>query len=78
MSNVPLLDNFVENLQRAMDANDISGAELARRSGVHFVTISRILHGKLAPSVPVCERLATAAGMRADTAFLQPEPAASK
>lgn len=69
---MPLLDNFAVNLRDAMKRNRISGMELARRSGMHFVTISRILHGKLSPTIDTCEKLAQAADMRPDTAFLEP------
>lgn len=69
---MPLLDNFALNLRDAMERNGITGAELARRSGLHFVTVSRVLNGHLSPTVETCEKLAQAAGMRPDTAFLEP------
>jgi len=69
---MPLLDNFAVNLRDAMTRRKISGLELARRSGMHYVTISRILNGKLSPTVDTCEKLAVAAEMRPDTAFLEP------
>lgn len=69
---MPLIDNFATNLRSAMEQANITGMELARRSGLHYVTISRILNGKISPSVEACEKLATAAGMRPDTAFLEP------
>lgn len=72
MSTMPLLDNFVCNVREAMDSRGITGAELARRSGLHFVTISRILNGKLCPTLDTCERLANAVDIRPDTAFLEP------
>ena len=68
-----IIDNFVSNLRRACDQSGLSQSRLAELSGVHYVTVSRILNGKISPSVEICERLAKAAGMRADTAFLQPE-----
>ena len=67
-----LLENFRANLQAAMTESGISGQEVARRSGVHWVTVSRILNGKLAPSLAICEKLARATGIRPDTAFLPP------
>ena len=70
---MPLIQNFRENLRGAMEEHRIDQAELARRSGVHYVTISRILSGKQDPTVGVCERLAAAAGIRSDLAFLSPE-----
>jgi transcriptional regulator with XRE-family HTH domain len=69
---MPLLQNFADNLRDAMEERGITGAELARLSGLHFVTISRILNGKLCPTLETCEKLANAAGMRPDTAFLEP------
>lgn len=75
---MPLLQNFVANLREAMEEKDISGAELARRSKLHWVTISRILNGHLSPTLETCEKLATAVGMRADTAFLEPLAADAK
>ena len=69
---MPLLQNFVANLREAMEEKKVSGAELARRSKLHWVTISRILNGHLSPTLETCEKLAKAAGMRADTAFLEP------
>ena len=42
-----LFDTFVHSLRTAMEKNGISQQELARRSGIHFVTINRLLKGKL-------------------------------
>jgi transcriptional regulator with XRE-family HTH domain len=67
-----LMENFRTNLLTALDASKLKHAELGRRANVHPVTISRILCGKLSPSVDVCERLARAAGIRPDTVFLEP------
>ncbi len=73
MTTVPMLiNNFVANLRAAMQENSISGAELARRADLHWVTVSRILNGKLCPTLETCERLSEAAGIRPDTAFLEP------
>ena len=69
---MPLIDNFTSNLREAMLHAGLTGLQLAERSGVHFVTISRILNHKLNPSIEVCEKLAEAAGIRADTIFLEP------
>ncbi len=57
---MPLQDNFRVNLQAAINRLGISNVELARLSGVHVVTISRILHGHLEPSLAMCEKLAGA------------------
>ncbi len=68
-----LLKNFRENLAAACELAGLSQSELARRSGIHVTTVNRILRGHLDPSVKVCEQLATAAGIRPDTIFLEPE-----
>jgi transcriptional regulator with XRE-family HTH domain len=75
MQAMPLIDNFLANLRVACEQRDITQAELSRKSGIHRVTISKIFRRKLSPSVDVCEKLALAAGVRADTVFLAPEKA---
>ena len=70
---MPLLENFRENLRSAMDERGMDQQDLSRESGVHYVTISRVLSGKQDPTVSVCERLAKAVGLRADLVFLSPE-----
>lgn len=57
---MPLQDNFRANLQAALEDLGWSQAELSRKSGVHVVTISRILTGVLEPSLAMCEKLAAA------------------
>lgn len=72
MSTIPLLQNFAENLREAMKQAGLSGREVAKRSGLHYVTISRVLNGRLCPTLETCEKIADAVGMRPDTAFLEP------
>lgn len=74
---MPLIANFRDNLRSAMEERGLDQQELSQKSGVHYVTISRILSGKQDPTVGVCEKLATAAGIRADLVFLTPEKIAS-
>jgi len=69
---MPLLNNFRHNLLAACQERGVSQQDLANRSGVHYVSVSRILAGKQDPSVDICERLAIAAGVRPDTIFLEP------
>ena len=69
MSQVPLADNFADNLHRAIERLGISQRELARRSGVHFTTINRILSREMDPSLTVCERLADAVGLTPEKSF---------
>lgn len=75
---MPWLDNFRQNITRTIESNGISQSELARRSGVHFVTINRILNGHGEPSVSTAERLAIAAGMTAESAFREIPKKSSK
>ena len=72
MSTMPLLDNFLINLRDAMTQQGVNSMQLSKQSGVHYVTISRILNGHLNPSVDICERLAKGVGLRPDTVFLEP------
>ncbi|MBN1851101.1 MAG: helix-turn-helix transcriptional regulator [Pirellulales bacterium] len=64
--------NFVKNLKKALEEAEISQAELARLSGVHYVTINRILHGHLNPTIDTCEALAKALGIKPEYAFSAP------
>lgn len=72
MSTVALINNFVENLQAALEKQELSQAELARRSGVHYVTVNRILKYRLTPTVDICEKLAIAAKMQPEKIFRKP------
>lgn len=72
MQDMALLTNFRDNLRKACRDQGITMAELAERSGVHYVTISKILNGRMNPSIDICEKLAIHAKMRPDTAFLAP------
>lgn len=67
-----LINNFVGNLQSALEKHGMSQASLARESGVHYVTINRILKYKLTPTVDVCEKLAIAAKMQPEKIFRKP------
>lgn len=64
-----LAENFVENLNAAIARQEISQRELSRRSGVHFVTINRILARETDPSLLVCEKLAIAVGISPEKIF---------
>jgi transcriptional regulator with XRE-family HTH domain len=54
---------FPENLRRIRLAQFFSQAELARRSGVHTVTIARLEAGTTAPSTRTVRALAEALGV---------------
>ena len=72
MSTVALIDNFVANLETAIGKLGISQSELARRSGVHYVTVHKVLRRKMEPTVELCERLAEAAQMQPEKSFRKP------
>jgi transcriptional regulator with XRE-family HTH domain len=54
---------FPENLRRIRLSQFFSQAELARRSGVHTVTIARLEAGATAPSTRTVRALAEALGV---------------
>jgi transcriptional regulator with XRE-family HTH domain len=54
---------FPDNLRRARLGQFLSQAELARRSGVHALTITRLESGRTAPSTRTVRALAQALGM---------------
>jgi transcriptional regulator with XRE-family HTH domain len=55
---------FPDNLRRIRLANFLSQAELARRSGVHALTITRLESGRTAPSTRTVRALAEALGIQ--------------
>lgn len=59
---MPLLENFQENLRRAVDESGKSITALAEAAGIHRVTLHNLLSGKFEPSLDMCERLAKALG----------------
>jgi len=66
-----LRDNFVQNIRIACEKKRITQRELSRQSGVHFVTICRILSGDIpTPSVDICEKIAEAAGLNPEYCFV--------
>ena len=72
MSTVILQDNFVANLTAAMARLGMSQQDLAAASGVHFVTINRILRGHNEPKFDICEKLAKAVGIDPPKIFSHP------
>lgn len=54
---------FPENLRRIRLSQFLSQAELARRSGVHTLTITRLETGRTAPSTRTVRALADALGI---------------
>lgn len=67
-----LKENFLTNLRRAMDRLGFDQQELAEKSGVHYVTISRILNGHNEPNFETCERLAKAVEIDPPKIFCHP------
>lgn len=55
---------FAENLRRTRLGQFFSQAELARRSGVHAVTVARLEAGTTAPSTRTVRALAEALGVQ--------------
>ena len=57
-----MYDRFVRQLRAGMAEAGINQKELAQRSGIHFVTINRILNGNMTnPTLGVVEKLLKAA-----------------
>lgn len=54
---------FRDNLRRIRLAQFLSQAELARRSGVHALTVTRLESGRTAPSTRTVRALAGALGV---------------
>lgn len=54
---------FPETLRRLRLASFLTQAELARRSGVHALTITRLESGRTAPSTRTVKALAVALGI---------------
>ena len=54
---------FPANLRRIRLARFFSQAELARRSGLHAITITRLENGRTAPSTRTVRALAAALGV---------------
>jgi len=55
-----VLQTFPDNLRRIRLSRFFSQAELARRSGVHAITITRLEAGRTAPSTRTVRALAAA------------------
>lgn len=60
---MPFRDNFRDNLRAWIERGELTVTELARRAGIHRVTIYKILSGEIEPSLSMCEKLADSAGI---------------
>jgi transcriptional regulator with XRE-family HTH domain len=63
MSRARALVAFPDTLRRVRLAHFLTQAELARRSGVHALTITRLEGGRTAPSTRTVRALAEALGV---------------
>lgn len=73
-----LFDEFCGTLKVAMTERGLTGQELARKSGVHWVTISRILNGAVDNTTfEVADKLLSAAGVTARLAVQKKKTKAS-
>lgn len=65
-----LFDEFSATLKAEMAKKGLTGQELARKSGVHWVTISRILNGAVDnTTLDVVEKLLIAVGLSPKNKF---------
>lgn len=64
-----LADTFRDNLRNALQQKGLTQRELAQKTGVHEVTISRILKGKHDPTLEICEMLARGMKLPLDKIF---------
>jgi transcriptional regulator with XRE-family HTH domain len=67
-----LQDNFIANVRAAMTRLGLTQEQLSEKSGVHYVTVSRILNGHNEPSFSTCERLAKAVKIDPPKIFANP------
>lgn len=72
MSTLTLIDNFVENVRAECERRGMTQRDLAKASGVHYVSICRILGGDTAPSVDTCEAIANALDIGPEKIFREP------
>lgn len=64
--------NFVANVKAALVKQGISQRELARRAGVHWQTVNRILSGGMTPTTDMAERIADALDLGPEKIFRKP------
>jgi transcriptional regulator with XRE-family HTH domain len=60
------LPPFAVALRSVLDSQDISVAELSRRTGIHRVSLQLIRNGKQIPTWPTVEAIAGALGVSTD------------
>lgn len=69
---MPVQDFVRENIRREAAKQGITQRELARKSGLHYVTINRILQGFAEPSLTACESIAHALCVPVQNFFQEP------
>ena len=57
------LEHFRRNLRSRLDKGDLTITKLAKKVGVHRVTIHKILSGEIEPRLTLCEKIAESAGI---------------
>lgn len=66
-------DNFRTNLATAIEARDLKKSALAEAAGVSRMHLDDVLKGNSAPTLPMCEKLAKAAGFTVIAMLDDPE-----
>lgn len=65
-------DRIGRNLRDSAAANGLTQREVARRSGLHFVSVNRIFKGVHTPCLETLESLAKACGVPLEKIFANP------
>lgn len=65
-------DYVRENIRREAQKQGLTQRDLAEKSGLHYVTINRILQGLAEPSLTACEALAKALSVPVQNFFQAP------
>lgn len=69
---VKATENFRINLKREIDDRGVSQVSVAESAAISSVYLSMIIHGKAAPSLDVCDRIADALKVPVET-LLKPQ-----
>jgi len=62
MKTVPLTTNLIANLKRESVRRKLTDREMAVLCGIHYTTLSRILNGRISPTLETCELIAQKLG----------------
>lgn len=69
---MPVQDFVRENIRREAAKQGVNQRELAKLSGLHYVTINRIFSGQIIPSLMACESMAHALRVPVQNFFQEP------